>query len=275
MTPHWTQNLFNQNYLRIQAKFSSRHTAKESDLIVQYLSLTNVQKVLDLACGHGRHSLELAQRGFSVLGLDASQDAITQASLVPSEASFVCEDFCSIKCKAQFNAVLNMFDSLLYDDDATHLEILKALHKALKPEGKLPLGSSNRDYKLRLWWLEQHWFFGVLHRGLRFIKRLLVMALGLTQREYNELTGVVHGFLSMYHGTYPLELHGFSLRLYTLSELMRLLEQAGFEVMKVNGISSQNATHFLVLASALSQIPNHECLCAKYRTDLSDEDYNA
>ena len=44
------------------------HTAEEVDFVVEALGLKGVERVLDLACGFGRHSLELARRGYRVVG---------------------------------------------------------------------------------------------------------------------------------------------------------------------------------------------------------------
>ena len=54
-------------------------TKQEVDFLVEDLALLPGARVLDAGCGPGRHSLELARRGFSVVGLDRSPDFIGQA----------------------------------------------------------------------------------------------------------------------------------------------------------------------------------------------------
>jgi len=54
-------------------------TRKEVNFIEQQLQLPGSAKILDIPCGSGRHSLELARRGHQVTGVDISADAITRA----------------------------------------------------------------------------------------------------------------------------------------------------------------------------------------------------
>jgi 2-polyprenyl-3-methyl-5-hydroxy-6-metoxy-1,4-benzoquinol methylase len=48
----------------------TENTGHQVDFIIRALELTGRERVLDLACGYGRHALELARRGFSVTGAD-------------------------------------------------------------------------------------------------------------------------------------------------------------------------------------------------------------
>ena len=55
------------------------HTVEEVDFIIEALALRGGERVLDLACGFGRHSLELARRGYKVVGVDITPEYIADA----------------------------------------------------------------------------------------------------------------------------------------------------------------------------------------------------
>jgi cyclopropane fatty-acyl-phospholipid synthase-like methyltransferase len=59
--------------LDIQDMSWVEHTKEEVDLIVKTMRLTGSERVLDLACGFGRHAIELAKRGYSVVGVDITR----------------------------------------------------------------------------------------------------------------------------------------------------------------------------------------------------------
>lgn len=62
----WTLDIQNQAW--------TEDTTREVDFIISKLSLQGNERILDLACGFGRHSLELARRGFDVTGVDITPD---------------------------------------------------------------------------------------------------------------------------------------------------------------------------------------------------------
>src|SRR5208337_1364191 len=80
--PDWWNKIFNSVYLKTDADVVDDHsiTVKEIDLFSGYIHLSLDDKILDLSCGQGRHSLELARRGFKdVEGLDRSRYLIQKA----------------------------------------------------------------------------------------------------------------------------------------------------------------------------------------------------
>lgn len=78
----WWRELFNANYLRTDGDIIAGNdiTSKEIDLALSVLQPKKTDMILDLCCGQGRHSLELARRGFiNLYGLDRSHYLITRA----------------------------------------------------------------------------------------------------------------------------------------------------------------------------------------------------
>src|SRR5215467_6062872 len=78
----WWRTLFNSLYLETDGDIieNDRNTAEEVDLLIRSVGLERNDRILDLCCGQGRHSLELASRGFpNVTGLDRSRYLIRLA----------------------------------------------------------------------------------------------------------------------------------------------------------------------------------------------------
>ena len=76
LPPEWWQELFDSLYLKTDGDVveNDANTIQEMDLVIRATGIEPSDKVLDLCCGQGRHSLELARRGFSnVVGVDRSR----------------------------------------------------------------------------------------------------------------------------------------------------------------------------------------------------------
>lgn len=100
--------------LDIQKQSWVEDTRRQVDFLVEKLRLTGGERVLDLACGFGRHALELARRGFSVTGVDITPDYIRfakeQAEKEGLAADFLCADIRELTFYQEFDAVLSMAD---------------------------------------------------------------------------------------------------------------------------------------------------------------------
>ncbi|HLA59588.1 MAG TPA: class I SAM-dependent methyltransferase, partial [Puia sp.] len=102
-------------------------------------------KMIDVGCGAGRHSRELAKRGHDVIGIDLSLQNIRQAKKYTSPSLlFVQHDMRKNFGKAHFDYVFNLFTSFGYfKDDKEHELVLRNMVSSLKPGGKLVLDYLN------------------------------------------------------------------------------------------------------------------------------------
>jgi len=116
--------------------------------------------VLDLACGIGRHSVALAERGFKVVGVDISTAYIARAKAMAKERSvshscdFRVGDMRQIgkvlnDYEERFSAMLNLYTSMGYYDEETDKQILKQLRKLAAPRGILVIDAAPRDWFIR------------------------------------------------------------------------------------------------------------------------------
>jgi SAM-dependent methyltransferase len=244
----WRQQLFDRAYIKSEGLALSKSlTRHECRLAIQMLDLKPSDYILDLACGHGRHSIELAKQGFEhMTGLDLSTAAIEQAraSAVGTTAQFVLADMLTLNYDQEFDAVISFFNSVFYWDDQTHLGIFQGIYRALKPGGRFLLDSHNPFYIVHNKLIQQHRVFG---RMLAVRKQLGSFRAWLRQAfrnpgqprawhkmvgQFDPKTGMLRGVKHMHTGS-EYESHPLEMRLYTFTEVEKLLERAGLEVEKV------------------------------------------
>ena len=78
--PLWYESFFGPDYFEIyRDMLTPERTASEVDGVLKLLGLAPGARVLDLACGHGRHAIPLAERGFLVTGYDLSETFLERA----------------------------------------------------------------------------------------------------------------------------------------------------------------------------------------------------
>lgn len=127
--------------------YADELTRGEADFIEMALALADDAAVLDVACGGGRHALELARRGYSVEGVDSSATLTAYAARCAYEqatrARFVQGDMRALEYTQQFDAALVMNSSLGFFDDATNRATLERIAGALVDGGKLLLQCLN------------------------------------------------------------------------------------------------------------------------------------
>jgi SAM-dependent methyltransferase len=130
---------------------SEEITAKEVAFLARQLPLPRYQRILDLCCGYGRHALGLAALGYVVTGLDRDIHAIAEArhraQATGLAVEYIPSDMRDLGALPDtYDAIINMWQSLSYFDDATNTALLRAIHDRLEPGGRFILDSYNRAY---------------------------------------------------------------------------------------------------------------------------------
>ena len=125
--------------------YATKDYSRECDILESVFTRdagSTVSSVLDLGCGTGSHSSELARRGYRVVGVDRSPSMLALARKRALEAGleipFVESDLRELALEESFDAVLMMFAVLSYQ--CTNADVLAALQTArrhLKPGGLL------------------------------------------------------------------------------------------------------------------------------------------
>jgi len=173
LQPDWWRRIFNSMYLKTDADVveDKQITNKEIDLFTEFLGLDKNMEILDLACGQGRHTLELARRGFRyVNGLDRSHFLIRKAKNICAAegltASFKEGDARKLPYQADtFDLVMILGNSFGYfESTEDDIKILKEVFRILKPNGRFLIdvadGNYLRDnYSPRSWeWIDHKHF---------------------------------------------------------------------------------------------------------------------
>jgi D-alanine-D-alanine ligase len=221
--PHWYTTFFGDEWLRsIALHIPAERTTREVDFVVEALALEPGARVLDLACGHGRHSLELARRGYRVTGLDLSEPSLAIARQAASQASldveFIHGDMREIPFTGEFDAVINLFTAFGYlENEAEDQRVLDSVARALKPEGGFLIDTINALWLFRHF--EPHGW-----------QELEDGTLLLEDRRYNPLTGRNEVTWQLIHPDGTRHQQSHSLRLYTLVELATMLCRASLRV---------------------------------------------
>jgi len=133
----------------------------EVDSSVSLLQLQPGMRILDLCCGPGRHSLELARRGFRVTAVDRTRryldKAAAQAAKEGLQIEFIQEDMRTFCRPNTFDAVLNLFSSFGYfEDPQEDRQVATNISRSLKPGGALIMEMMGKEVLARIF-QERSW----------------------------------------------------------------------------------------------------------------------
>ena len=144
---HWYEQIFDEIGEEFEIIFAGQmpRTGAQVEFAIQALRLAPGARVLDIACGVGRHSIELARRGYQVTGLDLSprllQIAAQRAERAGVQINWVQADMRAIPFTQEFDAAFNIFSSWGYlESEQEDEKVLAAVASALKPGGAFLLG---------------------------------------------------------------------------------------------------------------------------------------
>lgn len=148
----WFESWFDTPYYHLL--YSNRDYTEAENFITkltQELQLPQSSKIIDLACGKGRHSVFLNKLGYDVLGLDLSQQSIEFDKQFENESlTFKVHDMRNPIDSEPVNAVFNLFTSFGYFDNETDdRNVFKSVYNSLKPEGFFVLDYMNEEFVTR------------------------------------------------------------------------------------------------------------------------------
>lgn len=146
MPQQWFHTWFGSPYYHLLYNNRNNHEAEYFiNNLVNYLHPVPGARLLDIACGRGRHALCLNKRGFDVTGIDLAIENIVYANKHHNKTlHFYVHDMRTLAYSNHFDIALNLFTSFGYfDTDKEHINALKTFNHALKPGGLLVLDFFN------------------------------------------------------------------------------------------------------------------------------------
>jgi SAM-dependent methyltransferase len=196
---------------------SDEQTQRDVDFICDVLELTAGAKVLDLFCGAGRHSLELARRGYAATGIEFNPNYLRLAKdLAASESNapnFIQGDVRHVDFGGGYDAAIIMFNSFGYFSDAEDRAVLAKTFNALRNGGRFLIEVLNRDWILKNFKESE----ASEVDGVRVVER----------REFDVLTSRNNFIIERYERDRVVR-KGGAWRLYSAHELKNILEGVGF-----------------------------------------------
>ncbi|MCA0131791.1 class I SAM-dependent methyltransferase [Winogradskyella alexanderae] len=147
-TKQWYASWFDTPFYHILYKDRDYEEAQIfMDNLTSYLNIPENGKILDLACGKGRHSVYLNKIGFNVTGIDLSEKSINYAKQFENETlRFKVHDM-SKPYLDTFDAVFNLFTSFGYfEDESCNLDTIKSIKQELNSDGFGVIDFMNVNY---------------------------------------------------------------------------------------------------------------------------------
>lgn len=161
VTDNSWQDFFDAHAEIYDSNVFTGNTLAEVDFLVEHLGLAPGAAILDVGCGTGRHSVELARRGFAVTGLDLSGEMLARARARAEEAGVVVEwvqgDATRFDLGQRFDAAICLcegaFGLLSAADDPWDqpLAVLANISHALRPGAPVALTALSAPGMFRRW----------------------------------------------------------------------------------------------------------------------------
>jgi SAM-dependent methyltransferase len=223
----WWQTLFAGLLFQesLRCWMSPEQTRAEADFLEQILKPVRGARVADIPCGAGRLSLELARRGYAVTGVDLCagllKDARSGAKKEGLPATFEERDMRDLPWPSSFDHAFCFGNSFAYFEDAGNRAFIKAVHGILKPGGTFILETALAAESVLAMQFQRRWYElgGVycLHETRYEPKTSqLVSTYKLIQDGQMENAQAVY-------------------QIYAFRELLRMFQDAGFEVLESYG----------------------------------------
>lgn len=221
----WFANWFNTPYYHILYKdrdFVEAETFIRNLTLALQLPLHS--KIIDLACGKGRHSIFLNQLGYDVLGVDLSEESILHNKAFENETLMfkvhdMRQELYPAIAPEKVDAVFNLFTSFGYfDEDEEDRQVFSSVNNVLKEKGIFILDFLNE----------------------RFVKNTLVKETTINKGgiDFNIKKRIEnqHVIKDIFFEDKGEKFHFFEkVKLHTLEEITSLAENIGFETIKIWG----------------------------------------
>lgn len=225
----WWKTFFDADYIHLWG--AAEHAGdieQQVQALWELLGLREGSRLLDAPCGYGRLSVPMARRGAVVAGVDQSAELLAQAErdrgdLPVERLRYLRHDLRTPLADGGFHAAMNIFTSIGYGSEEDDLAIFRTLRAAVLPGGRVVVETMHRDVAVALF-----------SRTLRPAQRLPDGTLVVEEPVFDPIAGRVNTAW-YWSGPAGQGSKKASLRIYTITELVRLLETAGLRFVSAHG----------------------------------------
>jgi SAM-dependent methyltransferase len=150
----WYELLFENYGQKYENEVFAQGTSGECDFIEKELNCRKDLKIIDIGCGTGRHSIELTQRGYDVIGIDLSESLLAKArekaGQLDLQIRFLHHDARDLPFENHFDVAIMLCEGgfPLMETDEMNFEILKNVSKSLRKNGKFIFTTLNGLFPL-------------------------------------------------------------------------------------------------------------------------------
>ena len=216
----WWSDFFTGLFFEVQCGFHSPgHTQEQAENIIKYGELKPGAKVMDIPCGNGRLTLELASRGYNMTGVDITEPLMDigrkRSDEMKLAVDWILSDMRKINMENKFDAAFCMGGSFGFFDDAGNAAFVSAVARSLKPGGKFIFEAHIAESLLPKL-SDRDWFE---------VDDIIV----LDKRHYDLELGRIDSEWTLIRGD-KFEKPDSSIRVYSYRELRRLLEDSGLKI---------------------------------------------
>ncbi|MBN2103570.1 class I SAM-dependent methyltransferase [bacterium] len=150
----WYEELFENYRMKYDHESFTQGTIGECDFIEKEIHYNKEIRILDIGCGTGRHSIELAKRGYHIVGIDLSESLLKRAKDKASEQNlhvvFQKQDARKLAFSEEFDLIIMLCEGAfpLMETDEMNYKILQSAYHALKTDGKFIFTTLNGLFPL-------------------------------------------------------------------------------------------------------------------------------
>jgi SAM-dependent methyltransferase len=223
MQSNWQTDFFRGVALEVWRRVTTpEQTQAEVEFLERVLRISPRAQLLDVPCGNGRHALEFANRGYSVTGVDQSEEFIAELRDKSSvQGRWVLGDMCEIPWGAEFDGAYCFGNSFGYLNGANANRFLHGIARALKPGARFGIDTGMAAESILPGLLKTRWF----KLGDIFM---------LSQNQYHPAEGRLDIEYTFIHGG-EVETRPTCSYVFTVAELCRMHADAGLEAVELLG----------------------------------------
>ena len=224
MKSEWFKDWFNtQEYLYVYQHRNENDAEDHIKLILGNVKIPSAAKILDMACGAGRHAIILARKNFHLTAVDLSENLISIAEQSAQnenlKINFVQSDIRKYETKDKFDLIINLFTSFGYfESDEENFAVLQKAYHLLVENGFFVLDFFNSEFLQQnlVEFSEENLGGAEIHQYRKIKENRVTKKIVITKNSN----------LSTYEE---------SVRMFTKDEIVNAIQNIGFDIYKTFG----------------------------------------